>query len=334
MDIDFTKIVGHPGIETLKVLGSGFYNQNALYFLKDSGQEYVLKIYSPSLQATYENEVKSLKDLQTDSFFSKVVPRVYKSGQLDDSRYYVLMSKLPGTSLDQAIENMSPENLKGVAEDISRFWQGEREFSSVGYKKDSSATLLEQAFIRNFDKLGGDTWEKLGITRALQQKWLTWAGQAGDPEKLSLITQDFRLRHLLYSDQRISGLVDFEYMKHNDIALEIGHCLHDLLLLNTSASRRLFGFLWEKVIPDCSPKERYRIYLYMMKQGLGNIASKVKRGLKGELLTREIGLVTAYAKDENVDCVQKGIWPIPLSVEKSNSPVCSAKSNGRKRGQG
>ena len=296
------KIFTNP-VET-KVLLPSNYNQNEIHFIKEKDKEYVFKIYRDGHIKEYQNELDCISMFKKMQYVSTLTPKIYMSGTIridGEDKDYIIEEFLNGVSLDGILEQLSDKKLNDIAADIIKIFETEENLISVNYCSDDSETMVEKAMNRSLNKLKIDWIRRLDFSSEAINKCIELAKEGNNPKKLHLITQDLRARHLLYNKEGFVGLIDLEYVKLNDIALEIGHFLHDLLLLNNTKSKRLFYILRDRLSKKYNKEDLNRIYLYMIKQGITDIASKMERNLDLEYVLPEVKLVKKYIISKNIE---------------------------------
>ena len=290
-------------IET-KVLMPSPYNQNEIHFIVDGDKRYVFKIYRDGHIKEYQNELDCISMFNKINALSTISPKIYMAGTIrvdGEDKDYIIEEYFNGTSMDIFIEQLDDSELKHIADDVMKIFETEENLISVPYYSDDSETMIEKAMNKALNKLKIDWIRRLDFSSDAINKCIELSKEANNPKALHLITQDLRARHLLYNNTGFIGIIDLEYVKLNDIALEIGHFLHDLLLLNTSNSKRLFYILRDKLNEKYSREDINRIYLYMIKQGITNVASKMDRGLDMDIVLAEIKTIKKYIVSRNID---------------------------------
>lgn len=296
------KIFDNP-IETDVLLPSS-YNQNEIHFIKANDKEYVFKIYRDGHIKEYQNELDCISMFGKMKYTSTITPKIFMSGTIrvdGEDKDYIIEEYLNGISLDDFMEQLTDDKLNNIADDIMKVFDTEEKLISVPYCSDDSETMIEKAMNRSLNKLKIDWIRRLDFSSEDINKCIELAKDSENPKTLHLITQDLRARHLLYNDIGFVGLIDLEYVKLNDIALEIGHFLHDLLLLNTTNSKRLFCLLCDRLNKKYKEQELKRIYLYMIKQGITNVASKMERGLNLDCVLNEVKWIKKYIISKNIN---------------------------------
>lgn len=296
------KIFTNP-VET-KVLLPSNYNQNEIHFIKEKDKEYIFKIYRNGHVKEYQNELDCIAMLNHIKRVSTITPKIYMSGTIridNEDKDYIIEESFNGISLDEFLIHLSDKKLNDIANDIIRIFEIEKELISVKYCSDDSETMIEKAMNRSLNRLKIDWIRQLDFSSDDINKCIELAKEGNNPNTLHLITQDLRARHLLYNSEGFIGLIDLEYVKLNDIALEIGHFLHDLLLLNTSNSKKLFYILKDQLNEKYTKQDMHRIYLYMIKQGLTSIAAKMERNIDLNLVLNEIKCIKKYIISKNIN---------------------------------
>lgn len=289
-------------VET-KVLEPSSYNQNEVHFIKDNGKYYIFKIYRDGHDNEYHNELDSLS-LFLRALPIKCTPKIYSTGTINIdgvNKNYTIIEDLDGKSLDTFLSSLNEKELQNVADDIMKIFQMEENIFCIPYKSDDDETLIEKSMKKALNKLTIDWIRKLDFSTDMINKALELSKTGNEPYHMHLITQDLRARHLIYNKKKFVGIIDLEYVKLNDLALEIGHFLHDLLLLNTDNSKRLFSILREKLKKTYESDFLNRIYLYMIKQGITNVASRMSRNIDMDIVLYEIQRIKKYIVSKNID---------------------------------
>ena len=218
---------------------------------------------------------------------------------LDDKD--TIIEDLNGETLDTFLDRLNDKELENIANDIMKIFEMEEDLFVIPYKSDDSQTLIEKSMIKALNKLSIEWIRTLDFSTDMINKALELSKTGNEPFHMHLITQDLRARHLVYNKNKFVGIIDLEYAKLNDLALEMGHFLHDLLLLNTTNSKRLFCILRSKLALRYDSEVMNRIYLYMIKQGITNVASRMTRNIGLEIVLPEITRIKQYIIAKNID---------------------------------
>lgn len=289
-------------VET-KVLQPSYYNQNEVHFIKNKGENYIFKIYRDGHDNEYHNELDNLS-LFGRALPIKYTPSIFSTGTIrinGEDKNYTIIEDLNGETLDTFLDTLNDKGLNNVTDDVMRIFEMEENLFAIPYKSDDNETLIQKSMKKALNRLTIEWIRKLDFSTDMINKALELSKTGNEPIHMHLITQDLRARHLIYNKNKFVGIIDLEYVKLNDLALEIGHFLHDLLLLNTSNSKRLFYLLRDKL------KQRYksdfmnRIYLYMIKQGITNVASRMSRDIDVKIVLPEITKIKKYIVSGNID---------------------------------
>ena len=289
-------------VET-KVMPPSSYNQNEVHFIKDKNKHYIFKIYRDNHEAEYHNELDNLS-LFLRALPIKCTPEILSTGTINIDgvdKNYTIIEDLNGESLDTFIDTLTDKELQNVADDIMKIFQMEEKLFVIPYKSDDNETLIVKSMKKALNKLTIDWIRQLDFSTDMINKALELSKTGNEPYHMHLITQDLRARHLIYSKKKFTGIIDLEYVKLNDLALEVGHFLHDLLLLNTNNSKRLFCILRDKLKQVYESDFLNRIYLYMIKQGITNVASRMNRNIDMDIVLYEIQRIKKYIVSNNID---------------------------------
>ena len=289
-------------VET-KVLQPSSYNQNEVHFIKDKNKHYIFKIYRDGHDGEYHNELDNLS-LFARALPTKRTPAIYFTGTINVDgvdKNYTIIEDLNGETLDTFLDRLNDKELENIANDIMKIFEMEEDLFVIPYKSDDSQTLIEKSMIKALNKLSIEWIRTLDFSTDMINKALELSKTGNEPFHMHLITQDLRARHLVYNKNKFVGIIDLEYAKLNDLALEMGHFLHDLLLLNTTNSKRLFCILRSKLALRYDSEVMNRIYLYMIKQGITNVASRMTRNIGLEIVLPEITRIKQYIIAKNID---------------------------------
>jgi len=289
-------------VET-KVLQPSSYNQNEVHFIKDKNKHYIFKIYRDGHDSEYHNEMDNLS-LFARALPIKYTPNILFTGTINIDgvdKNYIIIEDLNGDTLDTFLDRLNEKDLQNVADDIMKIFEMEENLFVIPYKSDDEETLIEKSMKKALNKLTIDWIRKLDFSTDMINKALELSKTGNEPYHMHLITQDLRARHLVYNKNKFVGIIDLEYVKLNDLALEIGHFLHDLLLLNSANSKRLFCILRDKLVERYDEQVMNRIYLYMIKQGLTNVASRMNRNISMDIVLPEITRIKHYIIAKNIN---------------------------------
>ena len=145
------------------------------------------------------------------------------------------------------------------------------------------------------DRAAATLCDQLGVPAALLDRMAALAGRLSDPPDLGWVTHDWRLRHLLWHDGRLTGLLDLEYAKPADSMIELANVLHDLMLnlparpRQQAAAAILDAYQQQHAIVDA---ERLRFYL--ARQACNHACVKYWQGARDTRLQQELRLFRRY----------------------------------------
>lgn len=287
-----------PETHILNVLNSSLKNQNQLFFLKHEQKTVVLKLFDANHKNEYMTELNAMYFFKKINKFKYITPNILSTGIINDNQY-ILMNFISGIDLETSLPTMSRKDIIQVSNHIINLIKSEKTTTSLPFVSHDKTPLILKDMQRAIDRLKQVSLSNLPLSNDDLERALYLCESSSEPQYLHFITQDLRLRHILWENNQINGIVDFEYAKFNDISFEIGHLFHDILSLQCANGFYLFQQLYKNLQKVITIPDMQRVFLYMIKQGITTISSKLKRNLDRNHIHQEACLIKSYIQADN-----------------------------------
>ena len=166
-----------------------------------------------SKMADFDSEINNLKILEKDNLYDKM-PRVIEDGMIND-KHYIVLKKIEGIRLSDIIKNNSKIDKSKYLINYGR------ELAKIHSIKSEIFNDAKQRIINDIPKVENykefDNFLKLYIDYLSENRIIF--------NNKTFIHGDFHYANILWQDEEISGVLDFEYsgmgFKEQDIAWSI-----------------------------------------------------------------------------------------------------------------
>jgi Ser/Thr protein kinase RdoA (MazF antagonist) len=286
-----------------------YSQQNIVFRALSDGEPVIVKVYPCSAEDCWEREKTNLSRFR---FHGMPVATVLKEGRVELGHgpicLLLVMTLLPGRTLTSLISHLTPKYL----------------IRSVGTA--AGRLLVQQESMERFscaadyilapgDRFVTLTWERLcqryrailldlGFPRPLLEEVGRLVQTLADPLDYGWVTYDWRLRHLLWDEDEITGLLDLESAKPSDSLIELANFLHDVLLSAPASTRSLLCnailSAYQGFHPLMQPNTADRLVYYLIRQALSHAAIKSIQGIRGDRVRRELRLAESYLRARDI----------------------------------
>lgn len=267
-------------------------NQNLLFKVREAARSRFIKIYPASAKHEFDSELKYLNLFKEAGL---AVPACLSNTSLPirGSLYYVLVVReLEGKCLEEVLPFLSQNELRHVSTSLLEALSQQKTIYS---EKAGDSYTLQAALDKTKAKFNGLS--MTSTVRDVLDACYRQTDTINDCKFYHYVTHDWRTRHVFIKNGVFSGLLDFEYVRPNDFALEIGHFLHDIRMSNLPNAQALAMEIIEGLpkVHDVDDVDfAKRVKLYMTKQALAHIAAKLVKGEDFLAFQHEFALAASY----------------------------------------
>jgi hypothetical protein len=294
--------------DVLSIIPKSKENQNLLIKVRRGDKGEFIKVFEESAGNRVFAEVAALR------LFAEAnipVPKYIESGFLKfgtESLPFLITKEVEGVCLYNEIDQLDSKQIDAIATSIVEVMKRQQQIPvladevATGTMRSSLSSLREKFRKTNTDN---ETIRRLINTCEENATALT------ERESAQYVTHDWRLRHIFIENMSLSGLLDLEYVKLNDFAVEVGHLLHDIRLNGTEGAIKLGLSLISKLgllKPAEDESFAQRVKIYMSRQALTHIASKLLSGAQLEDFRDELDLAGYYQQAQSLEEI---FQPIP-----------------------
>lgn len=291
--------------------------QNIVLHAQLDGRPVVVKVYADT-DAAARCAAAEAAALDRYATFGLPVPQVIdlRSGLLADHTpcTVVVLAELPGRPLSADLPNRDPTVAADAGTLVGRLLALQHRAERLPVTSPGVAAASWQRIRERYEPT---LIHELGID---PDDFATMGHRAAvlpDPTSLGWVTFDWRLRHLLWDGTTVTGLVDLEYTKPYDSAVELANLLHDLTIQLDPPHRQAFAqasrIAYEQAIaPDDRPTDD-RLLFWMARQAFSHAAVKHWQGVHDDRITQELRLTRHYLDAASVDDVLHIPTPPPRS---------------------
>lgn len=210
---------------------------------------------------------------------------------------FLITSRLLGVTADVALRQSGVRNLESLGTSI-----GEHlsilERRGKCHREDSTPEGFSRATASRYAQRDAFLLAAVPNGARASTELLVAAATVPDPDRLTISTLDWRLRHIMTDGTLMTGLLDLEYCQPYDFMAEVGHLLHDISLSSIEPGRRLLV----KVVFDSfvaarggvSQDEGVRLRYHCARRALTHAAAKLRDGFSAARVMREVSLARQY----------------------------------------
>lgn len=279
--------------DNISIIQPSLSNQNLLFKVENNSALQFVKVYPASSKSEYESEHRFLQVFRNGGIS---VPAIVNFGTLNvhgEDNYILVTDNLAGAPLEEVLPLLSDADIRKVANSLLDVFKRQMAIHTEKALPNTLTSAFDKTEAK-FEKLGlVDTVNKLIEKCRLQSETIE------DCTDYYYVTHDWRMRHIFIANGIFSGLLDLEYVRPNDFAVEIGHFLHDLRLNEIPNSKTLALEIitgLTMLYAPCDSDYDRRVKLYMTKQALAHIAGKLAKGEPLASFDKELKLARSYCK--------------------------------------
>lgn len=300
-------ILGDEDSQICSLLLPSMRQQHVLIKVVRGGKDAFLKFYAGNSLENYQRELRFTTVLGEHGM---PVPEIIHFGTTvigGNNLAFLMTAPLQGTELQDLLPGMSAPSLETVCQSMALQLKRQKDILVHDQDlKDGTPTLLS-----NLDRVR-ERLTSLGIeNKTISQTMAACEARArplSEPDRMSYVTHDWRLRHIFVNQQlQQSGLLDLEYTKPNDFAVEVAHLLHDIKINGAEKGSQL-GMALLKAITSLyrdDPDFCQRTHVYLSKQALTHVLAKLAAGYEMHLLEKELEVAYLYqTADDLTSAVQ------------------------------
>lgn len=279
--------------------------QNVVLHARLDDSPVVVKAYAdtPSAARCAVSEAAAVDRYTT---FGLPVPQVLdlRTEQLDDATActVLVLSELPGRPLSADLPDHGPSVAAAAGTKVGQLLAVQHHAERLPV---TSPDVMQASWQRIRRRYEQTLTQELGVQPKVLAAMDQRASQLPDPGTLGWVTFDWRLRHLLWDTTTITGLLDLEYVKPADSAVELANLLHDAAAHLDPGRYAAFGpavrAAYEERIPAEEHPSDERLLFCMARQAFSHAAVKYWQGITDNRIADELSLAFAYLDAASLD---------------------------------
>jgi phosphotransferase family enzyme len=279
--------------------------QNVVFHAHLGRRAVVVKVYATVATHCATAEVAAIDRYST---FGLPVPNVVdvRTGHLagGTSCTAVVLDRLPGQPLSLQLRQCEPEEAERAGEQVGRLLAVQHHAER---RPTTPTRFLQASWQRIRERYEQTLTTELDVNPLQLDDMTRRSRSLPDPATLGWVTFDWRLRHLLWNGTTITGLLDLEYTKPYDSAVELANLLHDATSQLAPARRQAFTHAarsaYEAHIqpPDRPPDDR--LLFCMARQAFSHATVKHWQGVHDQRITNELHQAAHYLAANRLDDV-------------------------------
>lgn len=274
------------------------------------GHDVIVKIY-PS--QAYGNAIREADSLTLFAAAGIPVAPLLARGVLPDNNLpYLVLGRLKGRAIASLIgsPHAPPARVGLLAASLLSTQAGFQRFALLDDPALRDFGFVELTF-RRLMQLHGSGLIRLGLPHSRFAEIECWIQGLEDPYDFGWVTFDWRLRHLLWDQGSITGLLDLEYTKPYDTLIDVANLCHDVIFHTpVPYARQLLNALLERyqqLRGPLTPSGRERLRYYLVRQALGHAHTKWMQGIRDARIARELRFACFYFDSGALESLLDGL---------------------------